>query len=327
MKEAFLRVATDIGEAFDDKKLLKELDAVHKDLMKMTKEISKIMFCRNIASFLKTKMAVVFTKKVFNIGIKDHYNVNFKNGVFNLKTKTFRKRCFDDYITQWLDYDYIEKDTIDDEIHQDVYDFFQKIQPDKEQRTLTLSFLAYCLTGNTNKQKFKMNVGYTAANGKSTEIETHRICFPIYTKKLNKETFDMGYTKRHKHIADLLTSPIRMSYIEELSKKNLDIDFVKDFVDAKNLPCEIMYGTDMTKPIQAKLMTCSQHDFSGETDAGLRRRGMIQNYTSRFLADNAKNASLFSDENHIYRRVYRTSRCGCGQVRAKVLDPIDGLYR
>ena len=104
---------------------------------------------------------------------------------------------------------------------------------------------------------------------------------------------------------DLLLNPIRLSYVEELSEKSLDIDFIKDFVDAKNLPCEIMYGTDTTMPIQAKLMTCSQHDFNGKTDAGVRRRGAIQSYTSRFLADDAKglNTKMFSDEKHIYKRI------------------------
>jgi hypothetical protein len=52
-------------------------------------------------------------------------------------------------------------------------------------------------------------------------------------------------------------------------------------------------------------MTCSQHDFNGKTDDGIRRRGMIQSYTSKFLPDDAKgkNAKLFSDEKHIYKRI------------------------
>lgn len=146
-----------------------------------------------------------------------------------------------------------------------------------------------------------MNVGYTAQNGKSTEMSIHDSCFSIYTKKLEKNTFVLKNPKRHKYIIDLLHSPIRLAYVEELPTDHLDIDFLKDFVDAKKISCEVMFGTDLTRKIQAKLMTCSNYDFNGRTDEGLKRRGLIQHYTSKFIEDDGK--VIFDDEKHIYKKV------------------------
>jgi hypothetical protein len=301
IKCCFILVGQLKGNNIDNKDMLDELSKVDNQLLKMNNGLKKVNFCKNVSQFLKSKMAVVFDKPIFDIGEKDHYNINFKNGVFEMNTGIFRERCYYDYITKWLDYDYIELSSIPTNIQDDVFDFFQKIQPNEIQRNFTLGYLSYALTGNIDKQKFKMNVGYSAQNGKSTEIGIHDICFPIYTKKITRETFELGYTKRHKHILDLLNNPVRLAYVEELSEKKMDVDFIKDFVDAKKITCEVMFGTDKSNRIQAKLMTCSQTDFNGKTDEGIKRRGMVQHYTSKFLKDDGIN--IFNNDTHIYKRI------------------------
>ena len=81
-----------------------------------------------------------------------------------------------------------------------------------------------------------MNIGYTASNGKSTEFRIHDSIFPIYSKKLDKDTFNISYAnKRHKQIRQLQKNPIRFCYCEELDQKKIDVDYLKDFVDANNL--------------------------------------------------------------------------------------------
>lgn len=275
---------------------LKEL---HRAISCLTKKVKGISFNKNVGTFVKTKLAVCFNNKIFDVGVQDHYNINFKNGVYDMKEKIFRQRCYFDYITTWLDYDYIEPENIPKEATGFVDEFFKKLQPEKEQRDFQLAWLSYCLTGSVDKQLFKMNIG-VASNGKSAEMSIHQKCFPIYIKKLNAETFDKNYTKRHKHIADLLNKPIRIAYIEELSQKKLDVDFLKDFVDAKQINCEIMFGTDETKAIQAKLQTNSNHTFNAKTDDGLKRRGLIQKYNSLFQKKEDWDGDV---ENHHYLRV------------------------
>ena len=285
----------------DNPDLLKEYAELDKGLLKTTQGIKRINFCRNVAAFVKSKLSCVFYKKEFDIGVQDHYNLHFKNGVLEIKNNIFRDRCYYDYVTQWLDYDYIKPNMIKKEVSSDVEDFYNKIQPDEEQRRFTLEYLALCLTANVSHQKFKMNVGYSAQNGKSTEIAIHEKVLPIYTKKLKGDTFVLGYAKRHKHIISLLSNPIRMAYVEELPEKKLDIEFVKDFVDGRKLECEVMFGTEEQHSIQAKLMTCSNNDFNGKTDEGIKRRGLIQHYTCKFLEDDGIN--VLDDSKHIYKKI------------------------
>jgi len=301
IKNCFLFMGVKKAECTDDTEKMKKLSIIDKDLMIVNNGIKKVNFCKNVLTFIKSKLSTKFDIIHFDIGYKDLNNIHFKNGVYDLKNKKFRNRHYYDYVTKWLDYNYIEYDYIDEKIHTNVLDFFKKIQPDEEQRKFTLSYLSYCLSGSIDKQKFKMNVGYTAQNGKSTEMAIHETCFGLYTKKLNSETFLLNNTKRHKSIIELLHNPIRLAYIEELPTKNLDVDFLKDFVDGKKISCEVMFGTEDCKKIQSKLMTCSNHDFHGKTDEGLKRRGLIQHYTSKFLNDDGINE--FDNNKNIYRRI------------------------
>ena len=132
--------------------------------------------------------------------------------------------------------------------------FFKKIQPEQEQRTFTISFLKYCMKGGNPQRVFKLNIGYTAANGKSTEMDMHEAVFPIYTYELDNTFFSKTCTKRHKFGARLVECPIRLAYINELDDGKLDGKFFKKFGDCKNLPLEKMYDT-MTdnSRIQSKL--------------------------------------------------------------------------
>ena len=92
-------------------------------------------------------------------------------------------------------------------------------------------FLKYCLKGGNPQKIFKMNIGYTAANGKTTEMDIHETVFPIYTYKLDRSSFSQNCTKRHKYMLKLVKFPIRLAYINELDDSKLDADFLKEFVD------------------------------------------------------------------------------------------------
>jgi hypothetical protein len=235
----------------------------------------------------------------FDVGKEQYYNIQFNNGVFDLKTKKLRKRLKTDYVTQILNYDYIAKEQIAPDIKQEVESFFQKLQPDVEQRKFTLSYLAYCITGNTGHQIMKCNIGYSASNGKSTEVAIHQKCFPIYTVKLDKRTFNTSFEKRHKQFLQLVRQPIRLAYIEELDRKQLDVEVVKDVVDGKDLEVELLYGTKVQGPIQAKLLTNSNKDMNAEACPGVLRRIKVQFYNSRFIDGGEQD----DYKKHIYLKV------------------------
>tara|TARA_B110000046_G_scaffold173620_1_gene196380 strand:- start:244 stop:672 length:429 start_codon:yes stop_codon:yes gene_type:complete len=105
----------------------------------------------------------------FDVCEKQKNNLQFRNCVFELDTQKARPRTKDDHVTQILDYDY--SPDYSEEAKLFVETFFKQLQPDDEQRAFTVAFLAYCLSGRTDKQIAKYNIGYSAQNGKSTELK------------------------------------------------------------------------------------------------------------------------------------------------------------
>ena len=54
--------------------------------------------------------------------------------------------------------------------------------------------------------------------------------FDMCSIKLGSSVFDLGGAKRHKQFIHLIQNPIRFARVEELSRKNLDVETLKDFI-------------------------------------------------------------------------------------------------
>lgn len=302
--EIYIKSALDIvnehlKKNLNDDKIVDICKKAIKNICDLNVHIKKVNYITNICSLLKNKLATIKNTITFDLGSNNFYNIHFKNGVYDVKMKIFRTRLETDYVTQYLDYDYVEETEIDNTIKDEVYTHFEKIQPDQDQRRFTLSYLAYCLTGNTKKQVFKMNIGHTASNGKSTEMSIHDKCFELYSCKADRRVLQNDFDKRHKFLTDLVTKPIRLLYFEELPKgKKLDVTFIKDFVDGKKMDLEKLYGTKDDVKIQAKIMSVSNHDFNVDTDEGILRRGRVQYYTSKFVDE-----CEVDIERHYYKKI------------------------
>ena len=199
-------------------------------------------------------------------------------------------------MTQALHFDYSPE--FNTTAYDDINVFFKKLQPDPEQRIFTISFLKYCLKGGNEQSKFKMNIGSTGANGKTSEMECFQKAFPIYTTKLHRSSFTKNCTKLHKYMFKLVSEPIRLAYINELDENQLDVEFIKDCCDDNaTIPLDKMYGTMCENSrIQAKFITTSNKDPNLQSESALTRRMLVQNYESRFvseeLVDEKKNLYL-----------------------------------
>ena len=266
-----------------------------KKIGKFIDSVSSSNKINNVTAFIIQDLASENQKIEFDLGEEQKYNLHFKNGVYELNNKKFRPRTQNDYITQILDWDY-KPESVTPTIENEIINFYKKLQPNETQRRFSLQWLAYCLTGSTGKQKFKMNIGYSASNGKSTEFKIHDRVFDIYSFKLSKDTFNLNNDKAHKQLIHLIKNPIRFAYCEELKQNKLDVDLLKDFVDGDKLNVEIMYGTSESHSIQCKLNTCSNFDFNVDIDRGILRRGLVQMYESKF-----KHIEKDDYKNHTYK--------------------------
>ena len=250
---------------------------------------------------------------VFDTNDKMKNCLNFKNGLLELNkikivnnkldfTNAFRKRIEDDYVTQFLNYNF--QFQADPKIMNEIDIIYSKINPDKTEKEFIYSWFAYCLTGITNQQVFLTSIGYSAQNGKSTQSKIHSRVLPLYSHKLDKRTFNLNYSKQHKQIIHFDLTPIRYVYIEELDQKQLDQSLLKDFVDGDKINCEIMYGDSKNVDIQCKLNICSNVDPNfGNVDKGILRRGLMIKYNQRFLPKDKYEKELKLKKKNIYLRI------------------------
>ena len=280
-------IALDGIEKYEDvhnesgKKVGKQITDEYKQMRKLIHSNKQLPELKNVTDYFKTLLCHRNDDIVFDLGKEQIYNLHFKNGVLDVRTGDFRRRQKTDYVVTWLKWEYNKN--VEPQLIKEVENFFIKVQPDETQRTFALTFYAYSLTGDCGMQIFKMNYGNTASNGKSTELDIHEITFPIYTEKINRMSFCKDYQKKHKEFIGLIREPIRLVYIEELERKKLDAEELKDFVDARKFPVEVLFGTKEAMALQCKLVFTSNKTLSVESDEGILRRGVQQNYTSRFL--------------------------------------------
>lgn len=258
--------------------------------------LERLEYCRNSTrSTVQCSKAVVALlgimatrkeKVVFNVGPEQHYNIQFNDCVYDLLEKKARPRTINDYVTQFLPFNFMSRDEISTEAMEYVWSFFVKIHPDEEMRTFCLRWLAYCMTGDTSAQVMKFNIGKSASNGKSTEMELHALVFSIYTAKFQADTFNKSNQKAHKQFYCTLYNPIRICYIEEINQEEMESERLKDFTSGGSFTVEIMHGTKETFVLQTKLMVASNADpklpLDKLGDQGLLRRILCQPYESVF---------------------------------------------
>ena len=283
----------------DVKKELEENDPMNNNLNRICQELEKIQkrslvddICTFIIQDLDEATCNLEESVKFDVGKEQNYNLHFKNGVLELDTKgcSWRDRNYQDYITvgnsvnNW-EFNPFERD---EALIEEVENDFKKVQPDDAQRKFMLEWLSYGLTGDTSRTKCKFNIGLRASNGKTTEFLIHAKCFPKLIKNVDRKYFNEGFSKRHKTKIDLLTKPIRIAYIEEIDEHQLEASELKDAVDGKKQNCEIMYGTQTEGSFSCKWNFLGQREPVIKEDAGVLRRGIMQQYTSKFSEDITK---------------------------------------
>jgi phage/plasmid-associated DNA primase len=119
--------------------------------------------------------------------------INLKNGQLNSKNGEFKSREKSDYVIRTLNYYYEISE--DENIKNKIESILKKIYNcDKTLYAFILTWLAYCITGETNLQKFLLLLGL-AGNGNSALLEIMEIVVPMYVSKLDHKTFNERYEK------------------------------------------------------------------------------------------------------------------------------------
>jgi len=192
----------------------------------------------------------------------------------------FSERTEADFVTEYLNYDFQLK--VNKDIKNEVVEVLKKIcNSDEDDYEFITNFLAYCITSETKEQKYLNVVGPSASNGKSTIIKLMEEALSIYIFKAKKDLFSEAYSKGHKYFTQ--TKNKRIVYIEELDKKKVDADLIKDVVDGNKINNEVLFATTEKIDINFKLMFLSNNLMNFDADSGIKRRLIHFEFRNKFV--------------------------------------------
>jgi len=267
LKKVFLTKSDNDLDPEEKKDVLEAMKLTLKQINAATKAIETTTFIKNVIEQI-VSMLVLTKEQQENLNRLDNY-LNFRNGKLNLKTNEFGDRTEDDFITEYLNYDFQIKPK--KEVKKEVVEVLKKIcNSNEDDYEFITNFLSYCITSETKEQKYLNVVGPSASNGKSTLIKLMEEALSIYIFKAKKDLFSEAFSKGHKYFSQ--TKNKRIVYIEELDKKKVDADLIKDVADGNKMNNEVLFSTTEKIDINFKLMFLSNNLMNFDSDSGIKRR-------------------------------------------------------
>jgi len=245
-KQLVIKIAKTDGEEKD------KLVEMSKLYLKSYKAISSSGFLNVLTKYLKTLLAdLTFADKLdATAGI-----LAFQNGIMDLKTKQFRQGILaSDLITQTIPHDY----TLGDPVKlQYIKEVLTKIMNNNtEHMEYYASLIGFSLIGSPHLEKsiyFCVDKTSTASgdNGKTFFFDILSELMPNYVYKTKGTLIEEGNTKIHKQLA--MVKGKRLLWADELSKKKLNAELMKEIGDGFKIENEVMFGTSEILNVMFKM--------------------------------------------------------------------------
>ncbi len=160
-------------------------ERVINELRKIRKSFETAKTKRDIMSIIEERFAELNNPDgdfVKNLNI-NRYLIVFNNGVYDLKSHTFREGQTTDFMSMSVDYDYIDKHS---DKCENLLQFLSDIQPDEAEREFLLTYLSHALYGNM-LEWFTILTGTNGRNGKSKFIELIKKVFGDYYTSVSSQ--------------------------------------------------------------------------------------------------------------------------------------------
>lgn len=138
------------------------LNARLKQINKMIQNLKNSSYKNNV---LKECMEVFYDPRFQDKLDLDPYLIAFKNGVYDLKNNLFRKGRPEDFLSKAMPVNYVEFSETDDKVNE-VYNFFEKVFPDKSVRKYFMDVSSDIFVGGNHEKLALFWVG-EGDNGKS----------------------------------------------------------------------------------------------------------------------------------------------------------------
>jgi len=244
---------------------------------KMYSDVDKSGFYAMISKHLKT---ILYDSEFYYKLDNNPYKIAFQDGIYDLRENKFNHGYSDfDYITKTIPFQYNEPT-------QEHMDFVKKVifkicNCNQSHMDYYLGVLGQALLGDAELEKaLYFCVGVGGNNGKTLILEALADIMPNYVSKIERKTFEKGYSKAHKHLAG--TKGKRIVYVEELSSKEQEIEILKELADGKNVKNEILFSTDELINIMFKLFFLANCQANMKADGGIGNRYRQLCHNSKF---------------------------------------------
>lgn len=256
--------------------------------------ISKANTIANISKKLKTtafKEQII--KELKELFYHDKFNelldcntelIGFENGVYDLENHEFRPGKPEDYLSYSCKINYVELDNDSPTLHE-IYDFFDKVLPNKNIQNYVLTFLASCLSGNIRSQTFHFWTG-SGGNGKSKIVELFESCFGDYCGKLPHSVITQKRPASNACTPEMLkTKGKRFICMQEPdSDEKINVGYMKEITGGDKISVRGLHKDPIEFNPQFKLLlTCNELPKIPSDDGGTWRRVRVVHFKSKFV--------------------------------------------
>jgi phage/plasmid-associated DNA primase len=250
--------------------------------LKMYKEISKPSYLsvitKNLKAILCDNLFVDRLDKLTDC-------LAFTNGVFNLKTRKFRRGILSsDFITDTIQHDYNPSNPEKIEFVKNA--LLKIMNNNPEHLEYFLSIIGYTFIGRANLEKsFYFCVDKTLQskgdNGKTFYFDILTELMPCYVYNTKGNFLEKDNGKKHKQLT--LMKGKRLVWLDEFGTKNMDAIFVKELANGLATENEVMFGTSEKISVQFKMYGLTNHTVKiGDNEDAVFNRYVQISYGSHF---------------------------------------------
>ena len=258
-RDRLTNINNQIQEAYQNNEMKK-----YEDLQNQTKEIWKMM--SNLksspykANIMKECMEVFYDETFLEKLDKNPWKIGFKNGVYDLKRNIFKKGSHEDYISMQMGIEYDTEMTANDPSVIEIYEFLEKVFPDKSVRQYFLDTTSDVFVGGNSKKHFHVWSG-EGDNAKSVTQLLLEKMLGDYSIKLPTSLIVGKRTQASAACPELVRAGngVRWAVLQEPDKKDiLNIGILKELSGNDTFFARGLYkeGTEIT-PMFKLVLICN----------------------------------------------------------------------
>lgn len=223
-----------------------------------------------------------------------------KNGVLELRVPkadgslgvVFRQGIPEDYLSFLAGYNFNETEAIEykpydpnNPIYEEIYDFFNKIFPDKNLRDYELRVLSSCIEG-TNREQCYYTWNGVGGNGKSKVVDLMKYTFGDYQTSLQSTVLTRKRPDSGAANPEIIAiKNRRFIYLQEPDDKEpLNTSRMKQFSGEDMIEARRLYGDQEKFKLMGKMfMMCNSMPIIKTMDRGTWRRIRVVPFVSKFV--------------------------------------------